>query len=133
MIQREVADRLIAIPGKKNTGAITYSVYYYANSEEILEVPNSSFIPEPEVTSKVIKLTIRKEKIVNPIDVNKMFNVIKSAFMQKRKTLINSLNNNGILKNKEQGIELLKTLNINENVRPEELGIEEFAKISDKL
>ena len=133
MIQKEVADRLIAIPGKKNTGAITYSVYYYADSQEILEVPNSSFIPEPEVTSKVIKLKIREEKIVNPIDVNKMFKVIKSAFMQKRKTLINSLNNNGILKDKEQGVELLRTLNINENIRPEELSIEEFAKISDKL
>ena len=133
MIQKEVADRLIAIPGKKNTGAITYSVYYYANSEDILEVPNSSFIPEPEVTSKVIKLKIRKETIVNPIDVDKMFQVIKNAFMQKRKTLINSLNNNGVLKNKEQGIEILRKLNINEQIRPEELTIEEFAKISDKL
>lgn len=133
MIQKEVADRLIAIPGKKNTGAITYSVYYYAESEDILEVPNSSFIPEPEVTSKVIKLKIRKETIVNPIDVDKMFQVIKNAFMQKRKTLINSLNNNGVLKNKEQGIEMLRKLNINEQIRPEELTIEEFAKISDKL
>lgn len=133
MIQKEVADRLIAIPGKKNTGAITYSVYYYADSEDILEVPNNSFIPEPEVTSKVIKLKIRKEAIVNPIDVDKMFKVIKNAFMQKRKTLINSLNNTGLIKNKEQGIEILKELNINEHIRPEELTIEEFAKISDKL
>lgn len=133
MIQKEVADRLIAIPGKKNTGAITYSVYYYADSEDILEVPNNSFIPEPEVTSKVIKLKIRKEAIVNPIDVDKMFKVVKNAFMQKRKTLINSLNNTGLIKNKEQGIEILKELNINEHIRPEELTIEEFAKISDKL
>lgn len=133
MIQKEVADRLIAIPGKKNTGAITYSVYYYADSEDILEVPNNSFIPEPEVTSKVIKLRIRKNAIVNPIDVNKMFKVIKNAFMQKRKTLINSLNNNGLINNKEQGIKILKELNINEHIRPEELTIEEFAKISDKL
>lgn len=133
MVQKEVADRLIAIPGKKNTGAITYSVYYYADSEDILEVPNNSFIPEPEVTSKVIKLKIRKATIVNPIDVDKMFKVIKNAFMQKRKTLINSLNNTGLIKNKKQCIEILKELNINEHIRPEELTIEEFAKISDKL
>lgn len=133
MIQKEVADRLIAIPGKKNTGAITYSVYYYADSEDILEVPNNSFIPEPEVTSKVIKLKIRKESIVQPTNVDKMFKVIKNAFMQKRKTLINSLNNTGLINNKEQGIEILRKLDINENVRPEELSIEEFAKISDKL
>lgn len=133
MIQKEVADRLIAIPGEKNTGAITYAVYYYATSEAIMEVPNSSFIPEPAVTSKVIKLNIRKEPIVTPKNKEKMFKVIKCAFMQKRKTLLNSLTNNKIFENKNQGIELLKTLQINENIRPEELTLEQFEKISDNL
>ena len=133
MIQKEVADRLIAVPGEKNTGAITYSVYYYATSEGILEVPNNSFIPEPEVTSKVIKLNIRKEPIVNPKDREKMFKIIKYAFMQKRKTLLNSLTNNKIFNNKQQGIEILKKLQISENVRPEELTLEQFSKISDNL
>ena len=133
MIQKEVADRLIAVPGQKNTGAITYSVYYYADSEAIMEVPNSSFIPEPEVTSKVIKLNIRKEPIVTPKNKEKMFKVIKCAFMQKRKTLLNSLTNNKIFENKNQGIELLKSLQINENIRPEELTLEQFEKNSDNL
>lgn len=133
MIQKEVADRLIAIPGEKNTGAITYAVYYYATSEAIMEVPNSSFIPEPAVTSKVIKLNIKKEPIVTPKNKEKMFKVIKCAFMQKRKTLLNSLTNNKIFENKNQGIELLKSLQINENIRPEELTLEQFEKISDNL
>lgn len=133
MIQKEVADRLIAIPGEKNTGAITYSVYYYAESEGILEVPNNSFIPEPEVTSKVIKLNIRKEPVVTPKNKEKMFKIIKNAFMQKRKTLLNSLTNNKIFENKQQGIEILKKLNINENTRPEELTLKQFEKISDNL
>ena len=133
MIQKEVADRLIAIPGEKNTGAITYAVYYYATSEAIMEVPNSSFIPEPAVTSKIIKLNIRKEPIVTPKNKEKMFKVIKCAFMQKRKTLLNSLTNNKIFENKNQGIELLKSLQINENIRPEELTLEQFKKISDNL
>ena len=133
MIQKEVADRLIANPGQKNTGAITYSVYYYATSESILEVPNTSFIPEPEVTSKVIKLNIRNKKIVNPQDKEKMFKIIKYAFTQKRKTLINSLSNTKIFANKNQGEKILETLNINKNARPEELTLEEFAKISDNL
>ena len=133
MIQKEVADRLIAMPGEKNTGAITYSVYYYATSEAIMEVPNSSFIPEPAVTSKVIKLNIRKEPIVTPKSKEKMFKIIKCAFMQKRKTLLNSLTNNKIFENKQQGIELLKALQINENIRPEELTLEQFEKISDNL
>ncbi len=133
MIQKEVADRLIAVPGEKNTGAITYSVYYYAKSEGILEVPNNSFIPEPEVTSKVIKLNIRKEPIVKPKNKEKMFKVIKNAFMQKRKTLLNSLTNNKVFENKKQGIEILKSLELDENVRPEELTLEQFSKISDNL
>lgn len=133
MIQKEVADRLIAIPGEKNTGAITYSVYYYADAKGILEVPNDSFIPEPEVTSKVIKLDIRKETIIKPQDKEKMFKIIKNAFTQKRKTLLNSLTNNKIFQNKEQGMKILKELGINENARPEELNLEQFAEISDKL
>ncbi len=133
MIQKEVADRLIAVPGQKNTGAITYSVYYYASSEAIMEVPNSSFIPEPEVTSKVIKLNIRKEPIVTPNDKEKMFKIIKYAFMQKRKTLLNSLTNNGVFENKQKGTEILNSLGIKENVRPEELTLEQFEKISDIL
>lgn len=133
MIQKEVADRLIATPGEKNTGAITYSVYYYADSEAIMEVPNSSFIPEPEVTSKVIKLNIRKEPAVKPKDKEKMFKIIKYAFMQKRKTLLNSLTNNGVFKNKTQGTEILNSLGIKENVRPKELTLEQFEKISNIL
>ena len=133
MIQKEVADRLIAVPGEKNTGAITYSVYYYATSEGVLEVPNDSFIPEPEVTSKVIKLNIRKNPAVQPKDKEKMFKIIKSAFMQKRKTLLNSLTNSKIFSSKQQGIDILSFLQINENIRPEEVTIEQFEKISNIL
>lgn len=133
MIQKEVADRLIATPGQKNTGAITYTVYNYATSEAIMEVPNTSFIPEPEVTSKVIKLNIRKEPIVKTQDKEKMFKVIKCAFMQKRKTLLNSLTNSKIFNSKQQGIEILKKLEIPENTRPEELTLEQYKKISENL
>lgn len=133
MIQKEVADRLTAIPGEKNTGSITYTVYYYADSKEILEVPNDSFIPEPEVTSEVIKLNIRKEPIVEPKNKEKMFKIIKCAFTQRRKTLLNSLVNTKILNNKQQGINMLNSLNMNENIRPEELTIEQFKEISNFL
>ena len=133
MIQKEVADRLIAIPGKKNTGAITYAVYYYAQSEGILEVPNDSFIPEPEVTSKVIKLNIRKNSPVEVIDKKIMFRIIKNAFMHRRKTLINSLTNSKEFTNKEEGIKILRELNFNENVRPEELSLQDFANITNRI
>lgn len=133
MIQKEVADRLIAIPGEKNTGAITYTVYYYAKSEKIMEVPNSSFIPEPEVTSEVIRLNIRKEPPVDVNDINLMFKVIKNAFMQRRKTLLNSLFNTKIFKSKNQGMEVLKNIGLKENVRAEELSLEKFAELTEVL
>ena len=103
---------LESITGQKDTGAITYTVYYYANTQEVIEVPNNCFIPEPDVTSEVIKLNIRKEKPVNPKSKEKMFKIIKCAFMQRRKKLLNSLTNANIFKNKEEGINILNELNI---------------------
>lgn len=133
MIQKEVADRLIATPGEKNTGAITYSVYYYATSEAILEVPNDSFIPEPEVTSKVIKLTLRKEPPVEVKSKGVMFKIIKSAFMQRRKTLLNALTNTKVFMSKEEGMKILNELGLDENIRAEKLTLEKFAEITNKI
>ncbi len=133
MIQKEVADRLIAVPGEKNTGAITYTVYYYAESEGILEVPNDSFVPEPEVTSKVIKLNIRDKAPVEVKNKEVMFRIIKCAFMQRRKTLLNSLTNAKVFLNKEEGINILKELNLEESVRPEMLCLQDFADIANKI
>ena len=133
MIQKEVADRLIEIPGGKNTGAITYSVYYYCESEKIMEVPNSSFIPEPEVTSEVIKMTLRDEPAVKLENPKIMFMIIKSAFMQRRKTLLNALTNTKVFFNKEEGIQIFKKLNFDENIRAENLSIQDFANIAKTL
>lgn len=133
MIQKEVADRLIAIPGQKETGAITYTVYYYATSEEILEVPNDSFIPEPEVTSKVIKLNIRKQTPVEVKSRKVMFKIIKCAFLQRRKTLLNALVNANVFSCKEEGINVLRALNLDENIRAEKLSLENFAQISNMI
>ena len=133
MIQKEVADRLIEIPGGKNTGAITYSVYYYCESEKIMEVPNSSFIPEPEVTSEVIKMTLRDEPIVKLENPQIMFRIIKSAFMQRRKTLLNALTNTKVFINKEEGMQIFKELQFDENIRAENLSIQDFANIAKIL
>ena len=133
MIQKEVADRLIETPGGKNTGAITYTVYYYCDSEKIMEVPNSSFIPEPEVTSEVIKMNLRGNPVVEIDNPKVMLMIIKSAFMQRRKTLLNALTNTKVFLSKEEGIEILKELNLNENVRAEELSIQDFANIAKSI
>lgn len=129
MIQKEVAERLIEIPSGKNTGAITYTIYYYCEGKKIREVENTSFIPMPEVTSEVINLKLRNEPYVKVANENIFFNIIKSSFMQRRKTLLNALVNAGMFKNKEEGLYFLKKLNLSENVRAENLKIEEFASL----
>ena len=133
MIQKEVADRLIEVPSGKNTGAITYTIYYYCDSEKIMEVPNSSFIPEPEVTSEVIKMKIRKEPVVKVENPKVMFMIIKSAFMQRRKTLLNALTNTQVFISKQEGIKILNKLGLNENVRAENLTIENYAELAKEI
>lgn len=133
MIQKEVADRLTAIPGKENTGAITYSVYYYAQAEEILTVPNDSFIPEPEVNSEVITLKIRKNPPIKVQDEKRLFQIIKLAFMQRRKTLVNALTNSNLFRSKEEVEQILEKLEIDKKVRGEKLSLEQYAKIAENI
>ena len=131
MVQKEVAQRITATPESGNSGAITYAIRYYTNPQIVIDVPSSSFVPEPEVQSSVIKLDILKAPSVNVKDEKLLFKVIKLAFMQKRKTLLNSLTNGNLLSNKKDIENMLIELNIDLKVRPEKLTLEKFAKISD--
>lgn len=133
MVQKEVADRITAIPGEKKAGAITYSVYYYAKTEEVCFVSKDCFIPSPEVNSEVIKLTIRNKPEIKIENEELFFKVIKASFMQRRKTLLNGLLNANMIQSKEQGRELLEKVNLTENIRGENLSIEQFAKIANEL
>ncbi len=130
MIQKEVAERLTAIPSQKSTGAITYSVYYYAETKKIKEVPKEAFIPQPKVTSEVIKLNIRKNPPIEIEEKQEMFKIIKCAFSQRRKTLLNALVNTNIFLNKAQGTKILKEIGVNSNIRPENLKLEDYANLT---
>ena len=132
MVQKEVAIRLTEKPGNKETGAITYSINYYTNPEIILKVPKTSFIPSPKVDSAVIQLTVLKEPKIKLKNEKLFFKIIKVAFMQKRKTLLNSLSNSNIIEKSDLEI-ILQELNIDTKIRAEQLSLEEFAKISDYL
>lgn len=132
MIQKEVAKRLTANPGDKLSGAITYAVNYYCEPEEILVVPNSSFVPEPEVESEVINLKLRKEVPVQLDNEELFFKLIKISFMQRRKTLINGISNSG-LTTKEECKELLNKVGLNENVRGENLTMQDFANLANLI
>lgn len=132
MVQKEVAERLTEAPGSKNTGSITYSINYYTNPKTVIDVPKESFIPSPKVDSSVIKLDILPEPKIKVLDEELFFKVIKCAFMQKRKTLINSLSNSGIT-TKELLEKILTEMKLDLRVRAEQLTLEQFGMISDKL
>ena len=132
MVQKEVAERLAAKTGEKLAGAITYAVEYYSEAKKIVEVPKESFIPEPEVESEVIQLNLREEPAVKVKDEVKFFKLIKTSFMQRRKTLLNGISNSGLVE-KEKLKQILKELEIDENIRGEKLTIDQFAEISNKI
>ena len=130
MVQKEVADRLVDVPGGKNSGAITYGVNYYTRPQKVIEVPNNSFIPAPEVNSSVIKLDVLDVPAVEVESEELLFKIIKMAFMQKRKTLLNGLTN-GNLGSKENIEQMLVDLGFDLRIRGEKLSLEDFAKIAD--
>lgn len=132
MIQKEVADRLTALPGEKLAGAITYSVNYYAEARKIIEVPKESFLPVPEVESTVIELKLREKPKVMVQNEKKFFALIKTSFMQRRKTFLNGVSNGGFVE-KEQLKQILQELNLPENIRGENLSLEQFAQIANQL
>lgn len=130
LIQKEVAERICAIPGSKKAGAITYFVNYYANAEIVGNVSKEAFIPNPEVESSIVKLKIRENKLVEVKNETMFFEIIRANFNQRRKTLINSLST---VVDKERLKEILRDLNIKENVRGETLTLKQYAQIANKL
>lgn len=131
MVQKEVADRLCAKTGTREAGAITYAVEYYSNAKKLIEVPRSSFVPAPNVDSEVISLEIVKEKYGDVKSKERLFEVIKYAFMQRRKTLTNALQNLGI--DKDSLVHVLDGLGINPQIRGEALSLEQFIQISNQI
>lgn len=132
MVQKEVADRLVEKPGGKNSGAITYAINYYTIPKKIMVVSRKSFIPSPAVDSSVINLQVLKKPSVKVSNENLLFKIIKLAFMQKRKTLLNALTNGG-LSNKNTIEQMLLDLKLDLKIRGEKLSLEDFARITNYI
>ena len=134
MVQEEVARRIQAGPGSKDYGALSLAVQYYAEAEIAAFVPPNCFMPRPGVGSAVIQLTTHKEKPVQVQDEKRFFALIRAAFGQRRKTLVNSVSNSQELDyEKEQVQEALRCLNISEQIRGEALTLAQFAALSNEL
>ena len=134
MVQKEVADRMQEGPGRKEYGALSLAVQYYAKPEIVLTVPPSCFMPQPKVGSAVIRLTRHEEPPVNVKSEKLMFQVIRASFNQRRKTLANGLNNYGAFSIGKDAIqECIEALGVPVNIRGEALSLEQFARLSDLI
>ena len=132
MVQKEAAERLCAEVGSRESGAITVAVNYYAEPEILFEVDRYSFMPPPKVDSSVIKLNVRREAPIKLNNEKAFFALIKAAFAQRRKTLINTVSNTtGISKDDLKSA--LEELGLQPTVRSEQLTLEELAAHSNIL
>ena len=133
MIQKEVAERMIADPGGKDYGALSVAVQYHCDPKIITIVPSSVFIPKPNVDSAVIKLDVYKNPPVEVIDEKLMFKVVKSAFGQRRKTVLNALSGGYLELDKEIIRDVLEIAEIDPKKRGEVLSKEDFAHIANVI
>ena len=134
MIQREVARRICAKPGTAEYGAFTLLCEYYADREILYDVPPSCFLPAPKVVSSVIRMTLRGRPPVPVGDPALFFRVVRGAFGQRRKTLLNVLYTLFAKQvDKETLAQQLVACNLTEDIRGERLSFAEFAQLTEKL
>ncbi|MBR3353926.1 MAG: 16S rRNA (adenine(1518)-N(6)/adenine(1519)-N(6))-dimethyltransferase RsmA [Oscillospiraceae bacterium] len=132
MVQKEAGQRLCAIPGSRECGAVSAAVWYYSEPKILFEVKPGAFRPQPKVTSCVIRLKIRKEPLVEVSDNKWFFKVVRAAFGQRRKTALNAISALlGI--SKDDVRKAMKDSGIQENARAEALTMEMFAVLADNL
>ena len=134
MVQKEVADRMKSGPGNKDYGALSLAVQYYSDPVIAANVPPNCFIPRPNVGSAVIVLHRHQTPAVSVNNEKMMFRLIRASFNQRRKTLVNGLNNApDIPFSKEQITEALEQMGLKANIRGEALTLEQFAELTNIL
>lgn len=134
MIQKEVAERIVAKPHSKEYGVLTINTNYLADVEKLFNVPNTSFIPAPNVTSSVLQIVPNKQKEDElGIEDDEVFkDLVKKSFLARRKKLSNSLCNASLKNMTKQDIDDMITLvGLNPNCRAEEISIQDYVKMAN--
>lgn len=131
MVQKEVAERMVAKPGSRIYGALSVAVQYYTEPHIAYDVPPRSFIPAPEVDSVVIACKVRETPAVAVKDEKVFFRVVKAAFGQRRKTISNAMKGAGF--DKEQIVAAFEKAGIDAGRRGETFSLEEFGRLADAL
>ena len=135
MMQKEVADRITAVPGTKAYGSLSIAIQFYMDAEVSMIVPKTVFMPQPNVESAVLRLTRKEVAPAEVIDEDFLFKVSKGSFIQRRKTILNNLQTSlpdGKAK-KEQILQAFEKIGMDPGRRGETLNIREFAELSNAL
>ncbi len=134
MIQKEVAERMTAKPGTKEYGALSVAVQYYTKPTVICKADPHCFMPQPKVASTVVRLEVRPEPPVSVADEGHFFRLVKSAFGQRRKTLMNALSKSPYQAiPRERILAALQKMDLDPAIRGERLSLEQFAQLSNLL
>ena len=133
MVQKEVADRLCAEAGSSEYGAITLTCQRYGKVKKLFDVPKHCFFPSPNVDSAVITIIPAEKEDIYVKDEELLKKLIRAAFNQRRKTLVNALSAEIKNKTKEELAEILVSLGMREDIRGEKLSLSEFAAIANKM
>lgn len=129
MMQKEVADRILALPGSKDYGALTLAVNFDCTAERVLDIPPSAFIPRPQVTSTVLKIRRREKPAVEVKDRKLFFSLVKMGFGQRRKVFTNAMKSGGIPA--DWISEILAKAGIDGKRRGETFSMEEYGRLAD--
>ena len=133
MVQKEVAQRIAALPGTEDYSAFTVFCQYYAEPKLLFDVPAHCFMPQPKVTSAVIQLRVRQERNWDILDEKIFFRVVRASFAMRRKKLSNGLASGFPELGKQGAVDVIVAAGFDENVRGETLSIPEFAKIANEI
>ena len=134
MVQKEVAERMQAGPKSSDYGALSVAVQFYADTNIDMIVQPSCFMPRPKVASAVITLKLRDKPSVDVKDKKLFFHIVKCAFGQRRKTLLNTLCNQGNFNmTKEEIGEVIRSAGLDERIRGEAMSLQEFGVLADKF
>ena len=134
MMQKEVADRIVASPGGKEYGSLSVAVQYYCEARELLRVPRTVFLPPPNVDSSVLGLFVRSQPPVEVQSESLFFELVRASFTQRRKTISNNLLQ--YYKNRWNRTEIdaiLQSSQIAPNARAETLSMADFARLTNNL
>lgn len=134
MVQKEVADRMCAKSGGKDYGALSVAVQYYCTASVICKAEPHCFIPQPRVASSVVSLRVGEKPTVSVKDEKLFFAVVKSAFGQRRKTMLNAVSKSPfVLADKEKIADIFDKMGLSSDIRGEKMSIEQFAEFTDLL